>query len=61
MSRTLSTGYFRKVYRSLQDWVPHNILKYLSIYPKVAAKAVSLVYLYIEFIKKKQLYYTNTL
>ena len=25
------TGYFRKVYRSLQVWVPHNILKYLYI------------------------------
>ena len=24
------TGYFRKVYRSLQVRVPHNILKYLS-------------------------------
>ena len=27
----LDTGYFRKVYRSLQVRVPHNILKYLSI------------------------------
>ena len=27
-----NTGYFRKVYRSLQVRVPHNILKYLSIH-----------------------------
>ena len=27
----LDTGYFRKVYRSLQVRVPHNILKYLTI------------------------------
>ena len=34
------TGYFRKVYRSLQVQVPHNILKDLSI-QKCNAKAVS--------------------
>ena len=49
------TGYFRKVYRSLQVWVPHNILKYLHIYHKVAAKAISSVHLSIEFNKKKLL------
>ena len=30
-----ATGYFRKVYRSLQFWVPHNILKYFSIHKSI--------------------------
>ena len=42
------TGYFRKVYRSLQVWVPHNILKYLST-QKLPQKRSSSVYLSIEF------------
>ena len=45
------TGYFRKVYRSLQVLVPDSILNYVSIYPKVAAKSVLSVYLSIEFTR----------
>ena len=43
------TGYFSKVYRNLQVWVPPNILKYLS---KSCRKAVSSVCLSIEFKQK---------
>ena len=45
------TGYFRKVYRSLQVWVPRKILIYLSI-QKLPRKRSHQFYLSIEFIKK---------
>ena len=39
------TGYFRKVYRSLQVRVPHNILKYLSFLKLLQKRSHQSMYL----------------
>ena len=49
-----ATGYFRKVYRTLQVRVPHNIMKYLSIQKLPQSGLISL---FIYQIYKKKLCY----
>ena len=39
------TGYFRKVYRSLQVRMPHNILKYISIQKLMQKRSHQSIYL----------------